>query len=124
MEKSKLLFIFGFVFFLNSNPAFSQKLLLNDQEQVEKAVTTEINAVFHDSDFLKKKAKQFDEITGTMTIDIGVQHSGKVTSFFKVEDNINNPKFTNFVSDYILKHKFYFKLNKKQRYIIHYTANF
>ena len=104
--------------------SFAQKPILTDEEQVQETVKAEIDGVLKDNDFLKQKAKKFADIAGTMTIDIGVISNGKVSTFFKVEDDIDKPMFTNFVSDYILNHKFYFKLPKKQRYKIRYTIVF
>jgi hypothetical protein len=80
--------------------------------------------VFHGEDFLKRKNKKFAEVKGTMVIDIGVVQNGKVSSFFKVDSDIKNIDFINFMSDYILQHKFQFKLEKQQRYKIRYTAVF
>lgn len=59
-----------------------------------------------------------------MVIDIGVVQSGKVSTFFKVDSDINNAMFTNFLSEYIIDYKFKFKLQKQQRYKIRYTATF
>jgi hypothetical protein len=124
MKITKYIIFLGVIFFLFSVPTFSQKKVLTDEEQVQEAVTSEIDAVFKEKDFLKQKAKKFAEVSGTMTIDIGVVQDGKVSTFFKVDSEINNPMFTNFISDYILSHKFYFKLQKQQRYKVRYTATF
>lgn len=121
--KIKLLY-FGIILFLFTTTTFSQKKVLTDEEQVQEAVTIEIDGVFKSEDFLKKKNKKFNEAKGTITIDIGVIQSGKVSTFFKVDDDCNNPMFINFVSDYILDHKFYFKLQKQQRYKVRYTIAF
>jgi hypothetical protein len=121
--KTKLLII-GFFIFLFTTTTFSQKKVLTDEEQVQEAVTIEIDGVFKSEDFLKKKNKKFVDTKGTITIDIGVVQSGKVSTFFKVDDGINNPLFINFISDYILDHKFYFKLQKQQRYKVRYTIAF
>lgn len=124
MKLNQPLFIIGIFIMLFSAPAFSQKKVLTDEEMVQEAVTTEIDAVFKSEDFLKKKNKKFAAITGTMAVDIGVVQNGKVSSFFKVDSDINNPMFTNFISEYILEHKFNFKLEKEQRYKIRYTVTF
>jgi hypothetical protein len=87
-------------------------------------VTTEMNQVFQSSDFLKKKNKKFSEINGNMTIDITVIKSGKVATFYKAESTINDIDFINFMSEYILNHKFKFKLEKKKRYKIKYNISF
>lgn len=124
MKANNYIIFLGLFFFLFSAPAFAQKKVLTDEETVQEAVTTEIDAVFKSEDFLKKKDKKFKEVAGTIVVDIGVVQNGKVSTFFKVDSDINNPMFTNFLSDYILDHKFYFKLQKQQRYKIRYTATF
>lgn len=124
MKIFKTIFVLSIIICLFSTNIFAQKKTLTDEEQVQEAVTAEIDAVFKDKDFLKQKAKKFADIKGTMTIDIGVVQNGKVSTFFKVDDDISKPMFTNFVSEYILDHKFYFKLQKQQRYKIRYTATF
>lgn len=124
MKLNQPLFIIGIFIILFSAPVFSQKKVLTDEEMVQEAVTTEIDAVFKSQDFLKKKTKKFATIAGTMVVDIGVVQNGKVSSFFKVDSDIQNGMFTNFLSDYILEHKFNFKLEKQQRYKIRYTVTF
>ena len=124
MKSNCYLLFFGLFFFLFSNPAFSQKPVLADEDAVTDNVTKEIDEVFKSEDFLKKKNKKFKEVAGTMVVDIGVVQNGKVSSFFKVESDIKNIDFINFMSDYILDHKFQFKLQKQQRYKIRYTITF
>jgi hypothetical protein len=124
MKTKQILFFLISFLFLFSIPAFSQKKVLTDEEMVGEAVTSEIEAVFKSEDFTKKKNKKFASVTGTIVLDIGVVQNGKVSSFFKVDSDINNAMFTNFISEYILNHKFYFKLEKQQRYKIRYTAIF
>ena len=124
MKLNQPLFIIGILIMLFSTPVFSQKKVLTDEEMVQEAVTTEIDAVFKSQDFTKKKDKKFAAVAGTMVVDIGVVQNGKVSSFFKVDSDITNPMFTNFLSDYILEHKFNFKLEKQQRYKIRYTVTF
>lgn len=124
MKIFKTIFVLFIINCLFSTNSIAQKKTLTDEEQVQEAVTAEIDAVFKDKDFLKQKSKKFADIKGTMTIDIGVVQNGKVSTFFKVDDDISKPMFTNFVSEYILDHKFYFKLQKQQRYKIRYTATF
>ncbi len=98
--------------------------MLTDEEQIAEVVTKEINDAFQSPEFLKKKNKKFTEVKGTMVIDIGVVQNGKVSSFFKVDSEIKDIDFINFMSDYILNHKFQFKLQKQQRYKIRYTVTF
>ena len=113
-----------FLLLLIAAPIYSQRQVLTDEEVVSEEVTKEIDAVFKSADFLKKKAKKYADVTGTMVVDIGVVQNGKVSSFFKVDSDIKNIDFINFMSDYILTHKFNFKLQKQQRYKIRYTATF
>lgn len=114
----------GIFIFLFTTSGFSQKKTLTDEEAVQEAVIQEVDAVFKSEEFLKKKRKKHNDVTGSMTIDIGVVQNGKVSTFFKVDSEIKNADFTNFVSDFILNHKFYFKLQKQQRYKIRYTTTF
>ena len=112
------------LFFLTSSYAFSQRPVLTDEEIVSEMVSKEINQVFQSDDFTKKKNKKYADVSGTMVIDITVIQNGKVATFFKVESDIKNIDFINFMSEYILEHKFKFKLQKQQRYKIRYTAIF
>lgn len=119
------LYIYSFVLFLFvSAPSFSQKKVLTDEEEVAEMVTKEMDELFQSKDFLKQKDKKFKDVKGTIVSDIGVIQSGKVSTLFKVDSDINNPNFTNFLSDYILDHKFYFKLQKQQRYKVRYSITF
>lgn len=102
----------------------AQRPILTDEEQISETVTKEVDDMFHAPDFVKKKEKKFVDVHGTMVIDIGVVQNGKVSSFFKVDSEIKNIDFINFMSDYILDHKFQFKLQKQQRYKIRYTVTF
>lgn len=104
--------------------SIAQRQVLTDEEVVNEEVTKEIDAVFKSEDFIKRKTKKFGDVVGTMVVDIGVVQNGKVSSFFKVDSDIKNIDFINFMSDYILNHKFNFKLQKQQRYKIRYTAIF
>ncbi len=124
MRKNQLLFCLGVFLLLFSVPAFSQKKVLTDEEEVTEMVTKEMDEVFKSKDFLKQKDKKFKDVKGTIVTDIGVVQSGKVSTFFKVDSDINNPMFTNFLSEYVLDHKFYFKLQKQQRYKVRYTITF
>ncbi|WP_395053417.1 hypothetical protein [Flavobacterium sp.] len=123
MLKTKHLF-FLITFFIYSSNSYCQRPILTDEEVVAETVTKEINEVFQSSDFLKKKNKKFDTVIGTMTVDIGVIQNGKVSTFFKVDSDIKDIDFINFMSNYILDHKFQFKLQKRQRYKIRYSITF
>ncbi len=107
-----------------TSSAQAQRPVLTDEEQITEIVTKEVNDVFMSEDFAKKKNKKYADVKGTMVIDIGVVQNGKVSSFFKVDSEIKNIDFINFMSDYILNHKFQFKLQKQQRYKIRYTITF
>ncbi len=124
MKKNQLIFFLGLFLLLFSAPSFSQKKVLTDEEEVTEMVTKEMDELFQSKDFLKQKDKKFKEVKGTIVTDVGVVQSGKVSTFFKVDSDINNPNFTNFLSEYILDHKFYFKLQKQQRYKVRYSITF
>ena len=127
ISKATLLFAFFILCATNANAQsnlFTQRPVLTDEEEVSATVTKEIDEVFQSTDFLKRKNKKFADSKGTMVIDIGVVQNGKVSSFFKVDSEIKNIDFINFMSDYILQHKFQFKLQKQQRYKIRYTFTF
>ena len=125
--KTTVVFVFFMLCVTNvsaQTKIFTQRPVLTDEEEVSAMVTKEIDEVFQSSDFLKKKTKKYADVKGTMVIDIGIVQNGKVSSFFKVDSDIKNIDFINFMSDYILQHKFQFKLQKQQRYKIRYTATF
>lgn len=124
MKNRQLIFFLGLFLLLFSAPSFSQKKVLTDEEEVTEMVTKEMDELFKSKDFLKQKDKKFKDVKGTIVSDIGVIQSGKVSTLFKVDSDINNPNFTNFLSDYILDHKFYFKLQKQQRYKVRYSITF
>ena len=112
------------IILLNASPSHSQRKILTDEETVQFEVIKEIDAMFQSENFLKKKDKKFKEVKGTMIVDIGVVQNGKVSSFFKIDNEIKNIDFINFMSDYILDHKFNFKLPKEQHFKIRYSITF
>jgi hypothetical protein len=114
--------IFGIVFFGQNVQA--QRPVHTDEEIITETVIKEVDELFKSPEFVKKKNKKFADVKGTMTVDIGIVHSGKVSTFFKVESDIKNIDFINFMSDYILEHKFQFKLQKQQRHKIRHTLTF
>ncbi len=117
--------ILGLTFLLLIVPSVqAQKPVLTDEDAVTEMVTKEVNEVFQSQEFTKKKNKKFADVKGTMVVDIGVVQNGKVSSFFKLDSDIKNIDFINFMSNYILEHKFQFKLEKQQRYKIRYTITF
>lgn len=124
MKKSIQLLLFFLLLTSVSNKAFAQRPVLTDEEQVSEMVTKEIDEVFHSDEFLKKKNKKYAQVKGYMVIDVSVVQNGKVSTFFKVDSDIKNIDFINFMSDYVLDHKFKFKLQKQQRYKIRYNATF
>lgn len=124
MKKKHFIFFLGLFLLLFSTSSFSQKKVLTDEEEVTEMVTKEMDELFKSKDFLKQKDKKFKDVKGTIVTDVGVIQSGKVSTFFKVDSDINNPNFTNFLSEYILEHKFYFKLQKQQRYKVRYSITF
>lgn len=123
MKTIKALLVFAFLM-LSTQNVLAQKPVLTDEEAVAETVTKEIDEVFQSEEFLKKKNKKYAEVKGTMVIDIGVVQNGKVSTFFKVDSDIKNIDFINFMSSYILDHKFKFKLQRQQRYKIRYTVTF
>ena len=123
MKTINTLLVLAFVM-LASQKVSAQRPVLTDEEVVSETVTKEIDEVFQSEDFQKKKNKKYAEVKGTMVVDIGVVQNGKVSSFFKVDSDIKNIDFINFMSNYILDHKFKFKLQKQQRYKIRYTVTF
>ncbi len=123
MKTIKALLVFTF-FMVFTQTLLAQKPVLTDEEAVSETVTKEMDEVFQSEDFQKRKTKKYAEVKGTMVIDIGVVQNGKVSSFFKVDSDIKNIDFINFMSSYILDHKFKFKLQKQQRYKIRYTITF
>lgn len=124
MKLIRYTLLLGILQFVFSTSVFAQRKVLTDEELVSEAVTAEVDAVFKSDDFLKKKVKKFTDVKGTIVADIGVVQNGKVSTFFKVDSDIDNAMFTNFISEYILEHKFNFKLQKQQRYKIRYTVTF
>lgn len=124
MFKIKQITFFFLLLNFYSHTGFSQRPVLTDEELVSENVIKEMDMIFQSSDFLKKKNKKFADVKGTMVIDIGVVQNGKVSTFFKVDSDIKNIDFINFMSSYILDHKFQFKLQKQQRYKIRYTISF
>ena len=105
-----------------SLPAFAQKRpVLTEEEQVQEAVTKEVDAVIKSEDFVKRKNKKFKEVKGYIVVDIAVVQNGKLSSFFKVDSDIKNIDFIEYVADLLLKQKFDFKLPKQQRYKIRQT---
>ena len=124
MKNRQLIFFLGLFLLLFSVPSFSQKKVLTDEEEVSEMVTKEMDELFQSKDFLKQKDKKYKDVKGTIISDIGVIQSGKVSTLFKVDSDFNNPDFTNFLSDYIIDHKFFFKLQKQQRYKVRYSITF
>ena len=122
--KIRIAFVFLVINLFHSESIWSQRPVLTDEETVSEMVITEMHEVFQSPDFIKKKNKKFSEVTGDMTIDITVIQSGKVATFFKVDSTIKDIDFINFMSEYILTHKFKFKLEKKKRYKIRYNISF
>ena len=122
--KLKLLNPFLILLVLIVPSAYAQRPVLTDEEEITETVTKEVDAMFQGEDFTKRKNKKFADVKGAMVIDIGVVQNGKVSTFFKVDSEIKNIDFINFMSDYILDHKFQFKLQKQQRYKIRYNITF
>jgi hypothetical protein len=122
-----LLFIMGLCLLMSlsfSMESFAQKRpVLTDEEQVQEEVTKEVDALIKSPDFLKKKNKKFSTIKGYIIVDIAVVQNGKLSSFFKVDSDIKDIDFIEYLSDLLLKQKFEFKLPKQQRYKVRQTIN-
>ena len=77
MKRRQLIFFLGIFLLLISLPAFLQKKLLTDEEEVTEMITKEIDELFRSKAFLKQKDKKFKDVKGTLTIDTGIIQSGK-----------------------------------------------
>jgi len=124
-KPSLLVFIVCFtVAIFSSSAVLAQKRqVLTEEEQVQEAVTKEVEALFKSPDFLKKKNKKFAAVSGYIVVDIAVVQNGKLSSFFKVDSDIKDIDFIEYISKTVLDHKFDFKLPKQQRYKIRQTIN-
>lgn len=106
-------------------PVQAQKRqLLTSDEEVQEAVSTEVSALFSSEKFLKLKNKKFPDVKGFIVYDLSIVGNGKVSTCFKVDSDIKNPLFINFISSYLIDEKFFFKLEKQQRYKVRYRAEF
>lgn len=126
MQKTSLLtFVLCLLISISfSIDSFAQKRpVLTEEEQVQEAVTKEVDELIKSPDFIKKKNKKYDGVKGYIVVDISVVQNGKLSSFFKVDTDIKNIDFIEYVSDLLLKQKFEFKLPKQQRYKIRQTLN-
>lgn len=101
----------------------AQRPVLTEEEQVQEAVSNEVAELFKSAEFLKKKNKKFAAVKGYIVVDIAVVQNGKLSSFFKVDSDIRNIDFIEYIADLVLKQKFDFKLPKQQRYKIRQTIN-
>ena len=54
---------------------------------------------------------------------MAIVQNGKVSSFFKVDSDIKNIDFIEYLTDLVMKEKFAFKLPKQQRYKVRQTIN-
>lgn len=117
------LLAFGLCFLVNTTALAQKRVTLTEEEQVQEAVTKEVDALVKGKDFLKKMHKKFSAVKGYIIVDIAVVQNGKLSSFFKVDSDITNIDFIEYLSDTVLAHKFEFKLPKQQRYKIRQTIN-
>ena len=108
--KIRIAFVLLVINLFYSESIWSQRPVLTDEETVSEMVISEMHEVFQSPDFIKKKNKKFSEVTGDMTIDITVIQSRKVAIFFKVDSTIKDLEIINFMTEYILTHKYKFKL--------------
>lgn len=119
----RIAFVLCFLINLSFQSFAQKKPVLTEEEQVQEAVTKEVNELMKSPEFLKKKNKKFAAVKGYIVVDIAVVQNGKLSSFFKVDSDIKNIDFIEYVSDLLLKQKFEFKLPKQQRYKIRQTLN-
>ncbi|SFH13529.1 hypothetical protein SAMN04489864_105281 [Pedobacter insulae] len=118
-----VLLTFGFCFLVSMTSFAQKRVTLTEEEQVQEAVTKEIEALVKDKNFVKKMRKKFSTVRGYIIVDIAVVQNGKLSSFFKVDSDIKDIDFIEYLSDTVLSHKFEFKLPKQQRYKIRQTIN-
>lgn len=116
------LILFSGAFFSNQTQA-QKRPVFTEEEQVQEAVTQEIETLFKSEDFLKKKNKKFSTVKGYIVVDMAIVQNGKVSSFFKVDSDIKNIDFMEYLADIVMKEKFAFKLPKQQRYKVRQTIN-
>nr|WP_294897421.1 hypothetical protein [uncultured Pedobacter sp.] len=123
MNKKTLLSAFFLFFILSAglNASAQKRATLTDEEQVQEEVSKEVEAAFKSEAFVKKKNKKFPALTGYIVTDISVVTNGKIATFFKVDSDIKNNDFFEFLSDYLLSYKFNFKLPRQQKYKIRQT---
>lgn len=106
-----------------SSAVAQKREVLTEEEQVQEAVSKEVSEMFKSEDFLKKKNKKFKATAGYIVVDIAVVQNGKIASFFKVDSDIKDIDFIEFLSKTVFDHKFNFKLPKQQRYKIRQIIN-
>ena len=111
------------VAFFSIEAQAQKRPVLTEEEQVQEAVTQEIEALFKSSDFLKKKNKKYSTVKGYIVVDMAIVQNGKVSSFFKVDSDIKDIDFIEYLTDLVMKEKFAFKLPKQQRYKVRQTIN-
>jgi hypothetical protein len=114
-------FLLAAIMLLSFNSFSQKKQILTEEEQVQEEVGKEIETAFKSEQFLKKMSKKFSTVKGYVVSDISVVQNGKVATFFKVDSDIKNNDFFEFLSDYLLNYKFNFKLPKQQKYKIRQT---
>jgi hypothetical protein len=120
--KSYLL-VFSFCFLISIGSFAQKRITLTEEEQVQEAATKEVDELIKSKDFLRKKEKKFAAVKGYIIVDISIVQNGKLSSFFKVDSDIKNIDFIEYLSETVLDHKFEFKLPKQQRYKIRQTIN-
>ena len=118
---SSIIVVLFLLFCVNTQ---AQRPILNDRNLVTSAAVAEIDALLQSTDFITKKNKYFAAMNGAITFDVTLLHTGKVVTFFTVTSDLNHNDFINFVSDFILDHKFSFKLPKNHRHKIRHTVTF
>ena len=114
----KLLF-FGFMMF-SVGPAFCQKAMLENAEEIEISAKNELDLMMADHDFLMELQKQ--KIAGSYTYQITVKEKGMVGSMLflnKSEDASITGQ--NYFNNLVKTHKFTFRVPKGNFYKFDYT---
>ncbi|WP_298148241.1 hypothetical protein [Flavobacterium sp.] len=120
----KVIYLFFAISLLQLPIQAQNRKLLTSEEEVQEAVSAEVSDLFSSEKFMKLKNKKFPEVKGYIVYDLSIVGNGKVSTCFKVDSDIKNPLFINFISSYLIDQKFFFKLQKQQRYKVRYRAEF
>lgn len=107
----KLMLILALTFWVHCS-AFAQKVVLNNQVDLDKIIQNELVSLTINKSFKHKVNRDFAGILGYVIVDIMINRKGKVTSIFTKETNLTNIDFLEFLNDKILEHNFNLVLAK------------